>query len=74
LAGRWKVALHDADGVQLDFRMTFAVTGNEVTGNEEPRRWEAYSRQGAARELVGGATATLGRLFGKMPPLGGAAA
>jgi hypothetical protein len=63
LAGRWKVALHDADGVQLDFRMTFSVSGND-----EPLRWEAYSRPGAARELVGGATATLGRLFGKMPP------
>ena len=63
LAGIWKVSLRDTDGVELDFRMTFAVTSPG-----EPLRWEAYSRQGAARELVSGGVATLGRLMGRMPP------
>ena len=39
--------------------MTFAATANG---------WEAWSRQGAAREFVGGGTALLGRMLGKMPP------
>lgn len=34
----------------------------------QPLRWEAYTRQGAAREMVGGGTALMGRLLGKMPP------
>jgi len=62
LNGTWRVSLHETDGVELVFRMTFAVTG------KEPLRWEAYTRQGAAREMVGGGTAFLGRLLGKMPP------
>ena len=55
----WRVTLREPDGFDIDFRMTFAVTG---TG------WEAWSRQGAAREMVGGGTAMLGRMLGKMPP------
>jgi Peptidase family S41 len=62
LNGTWKVTLHETDGVELVFRMTFAVTG------KEPLRWEAYTRQGAAREMVGGGTAFLGALLGKTPP------
>ncbi len=62
LAGTWRVSLHEADGVEIAFRMTFVVNA------AEPLRWEAYSRQGAARELVGGGTALLGRVLGKMPP------
>jgi hypothetical protein len=56
------VSLHETDGVELDFRMTFAVNGTQ------PLRWEAYTRPGAAREMVGGGTAILGSLLGKMPP------
>jgi hypothetical protein len=61
LAGRWLVTLIEADGVELQFRMTFEDGGRSG-------EWEAYSRAGAAREMVGGGTAALGRLFGKMPP------
>ena len=57
-ASVWHVTLRETDGVELDFRMTFAATAD---------RWEAWSRQGAVREMVGGGTALLGRLFGKMP-------
>jgi hypothetical protein len=62
IAGTWKVTLHDADDVDLDFRMTFVVS------SPTPVKWEAYSRAGAAREMVSGGTAALGRLFGQMPP------
>jgi hypothetical protein len=62
LGGTWRVSLHDTDGVEIDFRMTFAVSGTQ------PLRWEAFTRQGAAREMVGGGTAILGRLIGNMPP------
>jgi tetratricopeptide (TPR) repeat protein len=62
LSGAWRVSLHETDGVEIDFRITFAVNGME------PLRWEAYSRQGAAREMVGGGAALLGRILGKMPP------
>ena len=62
LNGAWRVTLRETDGVELVFRMTFVVT------NKEPLRWEAYSRAGAAREFVGGGTAFVGRLLGKMPP------
>lgn len=62
LSGTWRVSLHETDGVELDFRMTFAVNGTQ------PLRWEAYTRPGAAREMVGGGPAILGRLLGKMPP------
>lgn len=62
LSGTWRVSLHETDGVEIDFRMTFAVNGTE------PLRWEAYTRSGAARDMVGGGTAFLGRLVGKMPP------
>lgn len=62
LSGTWRVSLHETDGVEIDFRMTFAVNGTQ------PLRWEAYTRPGAAREMVGGGTAILGRLLGKMPP------
>lgn len=47
LAGMWNTPLHEADGVELDFRMPFTVAG---TGQQ--LRWEAYSRQGAAREMA----------------------
>ena len=57
-AAVWHVTLKETDGVELDFRMTFAATGD---------KWEAWSRQGAVREMVGGGTALLGRMFGKMP-------
>ena len=57
-ASVWRVTLRETDGVELDFRMTFAASGD---------KWEAWSRQGAVREMVGGGTALLGRLFGKMP-------
>ena len=57
-ASVWHVTLRETDGVELDFRMTFAASGD---------KWEAWSRQGAVREMVGGGTALLGRLFGKMP-------
>ena len=57
--GVWRVTLRETDGVELQFRMTFAAT---------TERWEAWSRLGAAREMVGGGTALLGRMFGKMPP------
>lgn len=62
LSGTWRVSLHETDGVEIDFRMTLAVNG------KQPLRWEAYTRPGAAREMVGGGTAILGRLLGKMPP------
>lgn len=62
IAGVWRVTLHDADGVELDFRMTF------VASSTTPVKWEAYSRPGAAREMVSGGTAGIGRLFGKLPP------
>lgn len=55
----WRVTLREPDGFDIDIRMTFAATGD---------RWEAWSRQGAAREMVGGGVALLGRMFGKMPP------
>lgn len=63
LQGRWKVALKESDGVEIDFWMTFETTraGNAYA-------WEACSRAGAAREIVGGGTAFLGALFGKLPP------
>jgi carboxyl-terminal processing protease len=63
IGGHWLVSLVEADGVELQFRMTFAAVGSQQSG-----RWEAYSRAGAAREMVGGGTAALGRLLGKMPP------
>ena len=53
------MTLREPDGFEIDFRMTFATT---------PNGWEAWSRQGAAREFVGGGTALLGRMLGKMPP------
>jgi len=62
LNGAWRVTLRETDGVELVFRMTFALM------NKQPVRWEAYSREGAARQFVGGGTALLGRLLGKMPP------
>lgn len=65
LAGTWRVSLHEMDGVELDIRLTFAVTGRG-----EPVRWEAWSREGAAREMVGGGKAFFGRLLGQMPPKG----
>src|SRR5215471_2511828 len=61
LSGTWRVSLHETDGVEIDFRMTFAVTSTQ------PLRWEAFTRSGAAREMVSGGTAVLGRLLGKMP-------
>lgn len=63
ITGRWLIALNEADGVQLSVRMTFAVSGPP-----DSPQWQAWSRQGAAREMVGGGTAALGRLLGKMPP------
>ena len=54
----WRITLREPDGFDIDFRMTFAATGSG---------WEAWSRQGAAREMVGGGVALLGRMFGKMP-------
>lgn len=63
LTGTWRVSLHENDGVEIDFRMT-------VTQSADGGRWEAFSRQGAAGEIVGGGTAALGRLLGKMPPHG----
>ena len=65
LAGTWRVSVHDTDGVELDFRMTFAVRGRD-----QPLRWEAYSRQGAVREIVGARTAVLGGLLGRTPAKG----
>ena len=62
LNGSWRVTLRETDGAELMFRMTFVLT------NKQPVRWEAYSREGAARQFVGGGTALLGRLLGKMPP------
>ncbi|HKE55163.1 MAG TPA: S41 family peptidase [Pyrinomonadaceae bacterium] len=62
LSGTWDVSLHETDGVEIEFRMTFKVA------NAAPLRWEAYSRAGAAREMVSGSVAFLGRLSGKMPP------
>src|SRR6185436_8882382 len=64
LAGVWKVSLHEQDGTDLDFRMTIETSGRQ------PVTWEAYSRPGAAREIVGGGKAILGSLFGKLPPHG----
>lgn len=64
LAGTWRVALRESDGVELDFRMTFSVR------RSTPVTWEAFTREGAARELVGAGQAALGALFGKMPPRG----
>ena len=58
-ASVWRLTLREPDGFDIDFRMTFAAT---------PGGWEAWSRQGAAREMVGGGTALLGRMLGKMPP------
>src|SRR6185436_18500446 len=58
LSGTWRVSLHEQDGVELDFRMTF---------EQREGTWEARSRPGAAREIVGGSKAALGRLLGKMP-------
>ena len=58
-ASVWRLTLREPDGFEIDFRMTFAAT---------PNGWEAWSRQGAAREVVGGGTALLGRMLGKMPP------
>lgn len=55
----WRITLREPDGFDIDFRMTFAASGSG---------WEAWSRQGAAREMVGGGVALLGRMFGKMPP------
>jgi tetratricopeptide (TPR) repeat protein len=55
----WRVTLREPDGFEIAFRMTFAAAGSG---------WEAWSRQGAAREMVGGGTAMLGRMLGKMPP------
>lgn len=63
IAGKWLVTLAEADGVELRFRMTFADIGAKSSD-----KWEAYTRAGAAREMVGGSTAMLGRLLGKMPP------
>gem|GEM_PF-395133 len=62
--GAWKVSLHENDGVELEFRMTFSAPG------ADPTQWEAYSKEGAARELIGGGTAALGRMLGKLPPRG----
>jgi len=59
LSGTWRVSLHETDGVEIDFRMTF---------EQRDGTWEALSRPGAAREIVGGGKAALGRLLGKMPP------
>jgi hypothetical protein len=64
LAGPWTVTLRETDGVELTFRMTFDVASGDS------KTWEAYSREGAAREIVGGGQALLGSLFGKMPPRG----
>lgn len=63
LGGRWKATLKESDGVEIDFWMTFETTraGNAYA-------WEAYSRSGAAREIIGGGTAFLGSLLGKLPP------
>ena len=44
LSGTWRVSLHEKDGVELDFRMTFEQM--------EDGHWEAYSRPGAARGLT----------------------
>ena len=63
LDGRWKVSLRESDGVEIDFWMTI-----ESRQSENTYRWEAYSRSGAAREIVGGGTALLGSLLGKLPP------
>ena len=58
-ASAWRMTLREPDGFEIEFRMTLAAT---ATG------WEGWSRQGAAREVVGAGTALLGRVLGKMPP------
>lgn len=58
-ASVWRMTLREPDGFEIDFRMTLGATA---------KGWEAWSRQGAAREMVGGGTALLGRMLGKMPP------
>ncbi|HEX8693052.1 MAG TPA: S41 family peptidase [Longimicrobium sp.] len=62
LSGPWLVTLDQGGGNQFAVRMTF-----------EPGaagRWEAFSRPGAAGELVGGVRGILARLLGKLPPRG----
>jgi len=63
LAGRWLMTLREPEGVELLVRMTL-----ETRDRNGQLTWEGYSRPGAAREMVGSATAVLGRALGKMPP------
>lgn len=62
LAGRWQLTLTEPDGTELVVRMSIE--------SRDDRRWEAYSRPGVANEIVGSATALLGRMAGKLPPRG----
>ncbi len=60
--GRWVFTITQADGVELAVRMTVESRAGG--------RWEAYSRPGAAREMVSWHTALVGRVLGKLPPRG----
>jgi hypothetical protein len=64
LAGVWRVSLRETNGVELDFRMTFAMT------RRHPPAWEAYSREGAVGEALGRWRSVAGSLLGKLPPHG----
>jgi hypothetical protein len=60
--GQWLFTLRPAGGGELVVRLAVEPAG--------AGRWRAFSRPGAAGELVGWPRATLGRLLGKLPPRG----
>ena len=62
LNGPWHFTFTQPDGRTMTTRVTVA--------QEADGRWSAWSREGAAGEMVSGPKAILGRMLGKLPPRG----
>jgi hypothetical protein len=58
---RWLIELAENDGTSLSVRMTLSIDAG---------RWELYSRRGAVSQSTNWWQRLLGRLAGKLPPMG----
>lgn len=56
----WRVTIAESDGTELVVRMSVVFP--------TPTRWEAWSRPGAAREIIPWYQGLFGGLFGRLPP------
>ncbi|MFN2567315.1 MAG: S41 family peptidase, partial [Gemmatimonadaceae bacterium] len=62
LSGVWLLTVRTNEGVEVVTRMTLE--------SRDARRWQAYSRPGALRPVLGGRRYLLARMLGKLPPHG----